>query len=194
MNRPLTREADSRESQELTFARPALIAQHFLHRRATLSKGGYVKTTHLLQELLGHQTGYRFTIYATGPESLEADRDLHPAAQNRAVDMTYNSPERLHRITPGDRAPGLLAKHHEHLTGYAQDLLKILDATAPLTGRELSLSATIAHLWQQARPADETDTPRVILTASELLGPKRAEEIERTLASMRRNRLLHLHT
>ena len=124
MNRLFTRQADSRESQELNLARPALIAQHFLHRRATLSQGGYVKTTHLLQELLGHRTGYRFTMYATGPESLEADRDLHLAAQKRAVDMTYNSCERLHRITPGDRAPRLLAKHHEHLTGYAKDLLK----------------------------------------------------------------------
>ena len=194
MSNSLTRETAPRESQELTHARPALIAQHFLHRRATLSQAGYVKTTHLLQELLGHRTGYRFTMYATGPESLEALRGLHLAAQNRAVDMTYNSCERLHHITPGARAPGLLANYHDHLTGYAQDLLKILDATVPLNGRELSLAATIAHLWQQARPADETDTRRIILTASELLGPKRAEEIERTLARMRLSRLLHLHT
>ena len=67
MSNSLTRETAPRESQELTHARPALIAQHFLHRRATPQPSRLCQDNPPPPRTSGHRTGYRFTMYATGP-------------------------------------------------------------------------------------------------------------------------------
>ena len=183
--------------ETLPHSRYALIAQHFHHRRVPLTENGLLKTAYLLQELFNHPSGYRFTLYVSGPESRQASVSFHISVQAKAVSINYSPRDSLildTLITPGAKTPQLLAKDHEHLAEYARDLLQIIDTTTPLNNRQLALTATLAHLWQQAKPMNETQAQKVMSTASQLKGHKWTEDIKATLRNMRDQGLIHLHT
>ena len=179
---------------ELSQTHAALIARHFLSRGAPLSQNGYAKTVHLLQELMGHSTNYRFTMYATGPESPAVEKDLQLATRAQAVEMRYSSMHGVYLVTPGPKAPKLLALHHESIANYARDLVTVIETTTPLTTKELALRAIIAHLWNTIKPSHQKDVDRIRATTLALKVYREPDNIDRTILQMRESQLLKLST
>ena len=166
----------------------ALVA--FLIRKAAsadqrLGKKALQKKMHLIQELGGVDTGYRYSFYTYGPYSIGLAGDLDVIANSGGAKISYNSSDNYYLIEPDKNTDRMIEKGQAFVERNRAAIDKVLTTFGDRLAKDLELFSTIAYLRRHASK-DEFDDNGKLTKHVKNLKPKYPDrEIESAITKVK---------
>lgn len=167
------------------YALIALLAQRLGGAGQKLGKKALQKTVHLIEELAGGSTGYRFSFYTYGPYSNDLEGDLANTARFGGVTVTYNETDNYYLISPGPKTEEMIARGAAFLERNRAAIERVLGTFGGRTAKGLELVSTIVFLRAHDQPEIFADDAKLIPRVKGLK-PKYSEaEIRKAIGEVR---------
>ena len=168
------------------YALVAFLIEQSAQARQQLGKKALQKKVHLIQELGGVDTGYRFSFYTYGPYSASLAGDLDVIANSGGAKICYISWDNRYSIEPGEHTKRMIERGQEFFDKYQATVDKVLAAFGNRSAKGLELVSTIAYLRRHA-PQEEFDDDEKLGKNIMDLKPKYSEtEIVKAIAEVKR--------
>lgn len=139
--------------------------------RQQLGKKALQKKVHLIQELGGVDTGYRFSFYTYGPYSVSLAGDLDVVANSGGAKIRYISSDNQYLIQPSEHTDRMIEKGREFFEQYQVAIKNVLAAFGDRSAKRLELISTIAYLRRHA-PHEEFEDSEELAKHVMALKPK----------------------
>ena len=167
------------------YALVAFLIEQAERSNQQLGKKALQKKVHLIQELGGIDTGYRFSFYTYGPYSVSLAGDLDVIANSGGAKVRYISWDNHYLIDPDEHTSRMIERGRKFFEKYQVDIDKILAAFGNRTAKGLELVSTIAYLRRHASK-DKFEDNEALAKHVRALKPKYSEaEIERAIAEVK---------
>jgi uncharacterized protein YwgA len=105
-----------------------------------LGKTAVMKLLHLLQDGLGVQLGYRFTLYNYGPYASEVMSDIEFAESFGQISVEYKGPDQGYQIRATDAVPAVASE---------PAIETLMNHFGSMNARELELRSTLLFLSRE---------------------------------------------
>ncbi len=167
------------------YALVAFLIDRAAQARQKLGKKALQKKVHLIQELGGVDTGYRFSFYTYGPYSVGLAGDLDIIAIGGGAKVRYIGADNHYLIDPGERTGRMIEKGRAFLEENRAAIEGVLDAFGNRLAKGLELVSTIAYLRRYA-PREEFEDDGKLARHVRALKPKYSEaEIEKAISEVK---------
>lgn len=167
------------------YALVAFLIDQAKRHRQQLGKKALQKKVHLIQELGGIDTGYRFSFYTYGPYSISLAGDLDVIANSSGATIRYDSRDNHYLIEPGKHTERMIGKGREFLKQNRVAIDEVLAVFGSRTAKGLELVSTITYLRRHA-PQDEFEDDRKLAKHVMALKPKYSEmEVEKAISEVK---------
>jgi uncharacterized protein YwgA len=135
------------------------LAERRSKREARFGKTAAQKLLYLLQEGLGVNLGYRFSLYTYGPYASAVMGDIDYCA---AIDLLSVKYDDLlgYQIEPGPRAAEVDSHRQAFMGEHAGKLNRLFELFGSLNAADLELRATLLYVHHDAPKADEAEVVR----------------------------------
>lgn len=150
-----------------------------------LGKKALQKKVHLIQELGGVGTGYRFSFYTYGPYSGSLAGDLDVVANSGGAKISYNSADNYYLIEPGDHTDRIIEKGQAFVGANRTAIDKVLTTFGDRLAKDLELFSTIAYLRRHASKVEFDDNKKLAKHVKDLKPKYSDKEIERAIAEVK---------
>ena len=150
-----------------------------------LGKKALQKKVHLIQELAGVDTGYRFSFYTYGPFSVSLAGDLDVIASGGGAVINYDSWDNHYQIDPSEHTDRMIERGKKFIEENRMAIQGVLEAFGNRTALGLELVSTIAYLRRHA-PQDEFEDNEKLPKHVRDLKPKYSEqEVDRAIREVK---------
>jgi uncharacterized protein YwgA len=166
------------------YALIALIAERLGGPGQKLGKKALQKTVHLIEELAGGATGYRFSFHTYGPYSHDLEGDLGNAARFGGVVMTYNEAN-YYLIAPGPKTGEMIAHGRAFLERNRRAIDRVIRTFGGRTAKGLELVSTIVFLRAHDRPETFADDAKLVARVKGLKPTYSEPEIRAAIGEVR---------
>lgn len=167
------------------YALIALLIKQTEQARQPLGKKALQKKVHLIQELGGVDTGYRFSFYTYGPYSVSLAGDLDVVANSGGAKIDYIHWDNRYQISPSDHTVRLINRGREFVEKNRAAIESVLQTFGDRMAKDLELVSTIAYLRRHA-PQEEFEDNGKLAKHVRDLKPKYSEpEVERAIAEVK---------
>lgn len=167
------------------YALVAFLIEQAAQAHQQLGKKALQKKVHLIQELGGVDTGYRFSFYTYGPYSTGLSGDLDVIANSGGARIHYISWDNHYLIDPGENAERMIERGRDFLEQYQAAINKVLAAFGSRSAKGLELVSTIAYLRRHAPYEDFEDNRKLVKHVMALKPKYSATEVEHAIAEVR---------
>ena len=141
------------------YALVAFLVKQAAHVHQQLGKKALQKKVHLIQELGGVDTGYRFSFYTYGPYSASLAGDLDVIANSGGAKIRYISLDNHYLIDPTEYTDRMIEKGQKFFEQNQAAIERVLAAFGNRLAKGLELVSTIAYLRRHA-PQEEFEDNR----------------------------------
>lgn len=173
-------------TKPVQYALLAWIAKRQSDKGHRLGKKALQKTVHLIQELGGVDTGYKFSFYTYGPYSSELAGDLDVVAALGGVSVTYNGTDNYYLIKPSPESDNLVKKGETFIEGNKKPIEKVMESFGGRLAKELELVSTVAYL-RRHMPKREFENNQALSEQVKELKPKYSyEEVSKAIDEVKR--------
>ena len=167
------------------YALVAFLIKQAAQTRQQLGKKALQKKVHLIQELGGVDTGYRFSFYTYGPYSASLAGDLDVIANSDGAKIRYISSENHYLIDPSEHTDRMIEKGQEFFEKNDAAIDKVLTAFGNRLAKGLELVSTIAYLRRHA-PQEEFEDEAKLANHVRALKPKYSElEVKKAIVEVK---------
>ena len=126
---------------------------------------------HLIQELGGVDTGYRFSFYTYGPYSGSLAGDLDVVSKSVGAKISYESSNNRYLIEPDEHTDRMIEKGQAFIEGNMAAIERVLEVFGGRLAKDLELVSTIAYLRRHA-PHEEFENGEALAKRVIALKPK----------------------
>ena len=144
------------------YALVAFLIEQAAQVRQQLGKKALQKKVHLIQELGGVDTGYRFSFYTYGPYSVSLAGDLDVIANSGGAKIRYISWDNHYLIDPDEHTGRMIRRGREYFEQNKAAIDKVLAAFGNRTAKGLELVSTIAYLRRHVPQEDFEDNEKLV--------------------------------
>ena len=167
------------------YALVAFLIAQAAQAKNKLGKKAIQKKVHLIHELGGVDTGYRFSFYTYGPFSVNLAGDLDVIANSGGAKVIYNDWDNHYQIDPGEHTNRMIRRGGEFIEKNKAAIEGVLETFGSRTAKGLELFSTIAYLRRHARQEEFEDDYKLAEHVRSLK-PKYSEtEIEKAISEVK---------
>ena len=189
------------------YALVAFLIDHAAQANLELGKKALQKKVHLIQELGGVESGYRFSFYTYGPYSRNLAGDLDVIANSGGAIVSYDSFDNRYQIGAGEftsqmmdrrrratrprgAAAGTAARARsrmgkEFVEANRSSIEKVIDTFGRRSAKGLELISTIAHLHRHLPEKEFQDDERLAERVAKLKPKYSESEIGNAIGEVR---------
>ena len=150
-----------------------------------LGKKALQKKIHLIQELGGVESGYRFSFYTYGPYSSQLSGDLDTIANSGGANIQYEKTENYYIISVGDKTDIILQNGNEFIEKNKREIHRVLEKFGGRLAKELELTSTIVYLRRHTSE-EEFNNEEALMERVRALKPKYSRrEIKRAIGEVK---------
>lgn len=150
-----------------------------------LGKKALQKKVHLIQELGGVDTGYRFSFYTYGPYSVSLAGDLDVIANSGGAKIRYMSWDNHYLIDPDERSDRMIERGQKFFGQKQEAIDRVLATFGNRSAKGLELVSTIAYLRRHSSQEEFEDNEKLVKHVM-ALKPKYSEmEVENAIAEVK---------
>ncbi len=150
-----------------------------------LGKKAIQKKVHLIHELGGVDTGYRFSFYTYGPFSVNLAGDLDVIANSGGAKICYNSSDNHYQIDPSEHTDRMIERGREFIAKNRATIERVLETFGDRSAKGLELVSTIAYLRRHA-PQEEFEDSSKLAEHVRSLKPKYSEtEVKKAISQVK---------
>ncbi len=167
------------------YALVALLIDETAQARQPLGKKALQKKVHLIQELGGVNTGYRFSFYTYGPFSVNLAGDLDVIANSGGAKISYNSSDNHYQIAPGEHTERMIDRGRGFIEKNRSVIERVLKTFGGRSAKGLELVSTVAYLRRHT-PQEEFEDNSKLAEHVRSLKPKYSEfEVEKAISEVK---------
>lgn len=167
------------------YALVAFLIAQAAQARNKLGKKAIQKKVHLIHELGGVDTGYRFSFYTYGPFSANLAGDLDVIANSGGAKVSYDERDNHYQIDPAENTERMIQRGKEFIEKNRAAIEGVLETFGSRTAKGLELFSTIAYLHRHARQ-EEFEDDHKLAEHVRSLKPKYSEtEIEKAISEVK---------
>lgn len=150
-----------------------------------LGKKAIQKKVHLIHELGGVDTGYRFSFYTYGPFSVNLAGDLDVIANSGGAKICYNISDNHYQIDPREHTKRMIERGRKFIEKNRVSIKRVLETFGDRSAKGLELVSTIAYLRRHA-PQEEFEDNDRLAEHVRSLKPKYSEmEVRKAIAEVK---------
>ena len=167
------------------YALVAFLIKQAANVHKQLGKKALRKKVHLIQELGGVDTEYRFSFYTYGPYSSSLSGDLDIIANSGGAKICYIISDNHYLIDPSENTDRMIKKGQEFFEQNQVAIDKVLAAFGSRSAKDLELVSTIAYLRRHASQEEFEDNGKLAKHVK-ALKPKYSEmEVEKAIVEVK---------
>ncbi|MCY4394057.1 MAG: hypothetical protein OXC10_02870 [Rhodospirillaceae bacterium] len=136
------------------YALVAFLIAQAAQARNKLGKKAIQKKVHLIHELGGVDTGYRFSFYTYGPFSVNLAGDLDVIANSGGAKVSYDDRDNHYQIDLSEHTDQMIQRGGEFIEKNRAAIEGVLEKFGSRTAKDLELFSTIAYLRRHAPPEE----------------------------------------
>ena len=163
------------------YALVAFLIDQAASAKRELGKKALQKKVHLIQELGGVDTGYRFSFYTYGPYSAGLAGDLDLIAISDGAEICYNNSDNRYQIDAGKLTHQMVNMGEEFITKHQSAIERVLDAFGNRTAKGLELVSTIAYLYRHSPAENFKDDEKLAMHVMHLKPKYGAVEVGKAI-------------
>ena len=167
------------------YALVAFLIKQAMQSRQQLGKKALQKKVHLIQELGGIDTGYRFSFYTYGPYSVSLAGDLDVVANSGGARIRYISSDNQYLIQPSEHTDRMIEKGQNFFEHNQAAIDRVLAAFGNRIAKDLELVSTIAYLHRHARQEEFEDDGRLAKHVMALKPKYSQRQVENAIAEVK---------
>ena len=168
------------------YALVAFLIKQAADTQQQLGKKALQKKVHLIQELGGVDTGYRFSFYTYGPYSGSLAGDLDVVSKSGGAKISYESSNNRYLIEPDEHTDRMIEKAQALFEGDNEAAInRVLEVFGGRLAKDLELVSTIAYLHRHA-PHEEFENGEELAKRVIALKPKYSKsQVEEAIAEVK---------
>ena len=143
------------------YALVAFLIDQAAQANQELGKKALQKKVHLIQELGGVDSGYRFSFHTYGPYSANLAGDLDVIANSGGASIRYDSSGNRYRIGTGESTSRIVEMGKDFIEAIRPAIEKVLDTFGRRSAKGLELVSTIAYLHRHLPEEEFLDNERL---------------------------------
>lgn len=167
------------------YALVAFLIDHAAQANLELGKKALQKKVHLIQELGGVESGYRFSFYTYGPYSRNLAGDLDVIANSGGAIVSYDSFDNRYQIGAGEFTSQMMDMGKEFVEANRSSIEKVIDTFGRRSAKGLELISTIAHLHRHLPEKEFQDDERLAERVAKLKPKYSESEIGNAIGEVR---------
>lgn len=153
--------------------------------RGSLGKKALQKIVHLLSEIYGISSGYRFQLYTYGPFSRELQGDIDILDSMGVIEVKFDGAKNGYQISPTPNTDILIKKHSDFLDGLKLPITSALDRFGDKLAKTLELSSMLVFIIKHKMVDDIQNDVAVISKFMEVKPHYQKEDIIAGLKEVR---------
>ena len=167
------------------YAFVAFLIDQAAQSQKQLGKKALQKTVHLIQEMGGVDTGYRFSFYTYGPFSVNLAGDLDVIANSGGAKISYDAWDNHYQIDPDEHTNRMIERGRKFIEKNKKTIERVLKTFGDRSAKDLELVSTIAYLRRHA-PNEEFEDNCKLAKHVKSLKPKYSEtEVEKAISEVK---------
>ena len=124
------------------YALVAFLIDQAAQSKKQLGKKALQKKVHLIHEMGGVDTGYRFSFYTYGPFSVDLAGDLDVIANSGGAKISYDSWDNLYQINPSEHTDRMIERGQKFIAKNKATIQEVLETFGDRSAKDLELVST----------------------------------------------------